>query len=160
MPRSVRGKKSSSGGTGSGVQVPKKSLKPIDVDINANEEVLFEENVSSEEDEPVISYSKLQRWPEEGEPVCIVCGRYGAYIVDKTDQDVCSLECKARHLCKKSLPLTSKPTAVSSECSASGVGAEPSSWWVYKEHPQVAGMTSAQVDILREKVSIKRNLIW
>ena len=35
---------------------------------------------------PVLSFSKNQRWPVPGEPVCMVCGRYGAYIVDRTDQ--------------------------------------------------------------------------
>ncbi|NWI19297.1 DDX59 helicase, partial [Crypturellus soui] len=49
-------------------------------------------------EEPVKSYSKSQRWAEPGEPVCVVCGRYGEYICDKTDEDVCSLECKAKHL--------------------------------------------------------------
>ncbi|KGL78294.1 putative ATP-dependent RNA helicase DDX59 [Tinamus guttatus] len=49
-------------------------------------------------EEPVKSFSKSQRWAEPGEPVCVVCGRYGEYICDKTDEDVCSLECKAKHL--------------------------------------------------------------
>ncbi|XP_023488517.1 probable ATP-dependent RNA helicase DDX59 isoform X2 [Equus przewalskii] len=49
-------------------------------------------------EEPVKSFSKTQRWAEPGEPVCVVCGRYGEYICDRTDEDVCSLECKARHL--------------------------------------------------------------
>nr|2YQP_A Chain A, Probable ATP-dependent RNA helicase DDX59 [Homo sapiens] len=43
-------------------------------------------------------FSKTQRWAEPGEPICVVCGRYGEYICDKTDEDVCSLECKAKHL--------------------------------------------------------------
>ncbi|KAM5149037.1 putative ATP-dependent RNA helicase DDX59 [Mantella aurantiaca] len=50
------------------------------------------------QDEPVKSFSKLQRWPAMGEAVCIVCGRYGEYICDQTDHDVCSLECKARDI--------------------------------------------------------------
>lgn len=29
-----------------------------------------------------------------GEPKCIICGRYGEYICDETDDDVCSLDCK------------------------------------------------------------------
>ena len=52
----------------------------------------------------VVSYSKQQRWPLPGEPVCVVCGRYGAYIVDKTGKDVCSLECKAKQLVMEGLP--------------------------------------------------------
>ncbi|XP_068096185.1 probable ATP-dependent RNA helicase DDX59 [Hyperolius riggenbachi] len=53
---------------------------------------------SVSEDEPVKPYSKLQRWPVLGEPVCVICGRYGEYICDQTEHDVCSLECKARYL--------------------------------------------------------------
>lgn len=51
-----------------------------------------------EDEEPVKSFKKNQRWPEPGEPVCVMCGRYGEYICDSTDNDVCSLECKAKHL--------------------------------------------------------------
>ncbi|POM72589.1 DEAD/DEAH box RNA helicase, partial [Phytophthora palmivora] len=29
-----------------------------------------------------------------GEPVCVVCGRYGEYVCDATDEDVCSLQCR------------------------------------------------------------------
>lgn len=39
--------------------------------------------------------SVQQRQPEPGEPDCAVCGRYGEYICAATDDDVCSLECKA-----------------------------------------------------------------
>ncbi|XP_057795333.1 DEAD-box ATP-dependent RNA helicase 41 [Salvia miltiorrhiza] len=35
-----------------------------------------------------------QREALAGEPVCVVCGRYGEYICDETDDDICSLECK------------------------------------------------------------------
>lgn len=109
---------------------------------------------SEDDDEPVVSYSKLQRWPEAGEPVCVVCGRYGAYIVDRTDSDVCSLECKARHLLKLHIPLT--PIEVGSI----GVGpalapsaGELVSGWSYREHPQVVAMSAEQVTRLRSKVS-------
>lgn len=51
-----------------------------------------------EDEEPVKSFKKNQRWPEPGEPVCVMCGRYGEYICDSTDNDVCSLECKGKHL--------------------------------------------------------------
>eukprot|EP00300_Choanocystis_sp_HF-7_P035076 c4833_g1_i1.p1 GENE.c4833_g1_i1~~c4833_g1_i1.p1 ORF type:complete len:274 (-),score=30.98 c4833_g1_i1:25-846(-) len=29
-----------------------------------------------------------------GDPTCVVCGRFGAYICDATNEDVCSLECR------------------------------------------------------------------
>eukprot|EP00300_Choanocystis_sp_HF-7_P000138 c10117_g1_i1.p1 GENE.c10117_g1_i1~~c10117_g1_i1.p1 ORF type:complete len:657 (+),score=143.83 c10117_g1_i1:1-1971(+) len=46
----------------------------------------------------VVEFSANQRMPEPDEPVCCVCGRYGAYICDETDADVCSRECKKIHL--------------------------------------------------------------
>lgn len=53
---------------------------------------------SEEDAEPIVQYSVNQRWPIEGEPICVICGRYGAYICDETDQDVCSIQCKNIHL--------------------------------------------------------------
>lgn len=117
---------------------------------------LGSEEVSSaeceEESEPVVAYSKLQRWPDPGEPVCVVCGRYGAYIVDRTDCDVCSLECKARHLLKLGLPLT--PTARDESAPPQVPSSEEGldlRGWNYRERPQ--GMTVEQVNRLRSKVS-------
>ncbi|KAL5482070.1 hypothetical protein EMCRGX_G022351 [Ephydatia muelleri] len=86
-----------------------------------------------DDDEPVLSYSKQQRWPAPGEPVCSVCGRYGAYIVDQTDQDVCSLECKARHLM---LMAKERP-------------------WHYKEHEEVTQMSDEKVTTLRKELLIE-----
>ena len=60
--------------------------------------------------EDIVSLSKNQRWPTSGEPVCVVCGKYGEYIVDETDSDVCSLECKKQHL--RQLSFTRPPTCV------------------------------------------------
>lgn len=37
---------------------------------------------------------KDQRWPLPGEPKCVICCRYGEYICDQTNDDICSLECK------------------------------------------------------------------
>lgn len=53
----------------------------------------------STDEEDVIEFSKDQRTARPGEPVCVVCGKYGAYICDATDQDVCSIQCKQAHLC-------------------------------------------------------------
>ncbi|KAE8055932.1 hypothetical protein FH972_012740 [Carpinus fangiana] len=39
-----------------------------------------------------------QRFPDPGEPVCIVCGRYGEYICNETNDDICSMDCKAELL--------------------------------------------------------------
>ncbi|KAM7262191.1 hypothetical protein ACFE04_021268 [Oxalis oulophora] len=36
-----------------------------------------------------------QRFPHPGEPACVICGKYGEYICNETNDDICSLECKA-----------------------------------------------------------------
>lgn len=51
------------------------------------------------DEEKVVEFSKDQRLARPGEPVCIVCGKYGAYICDATDEDICSIQCKQAHLC-------------------------------------------------------------
>ena len=48
--------------------------------------ILTSLDTEEEDDEPVLSFSRCQRWPVPGEPVCLECGRYGAYIIDKTDE--------------------------------------------------------------------------
>ena len=55
-----------------------------------------EENSDTTDD--VKQYNSQQRWPAADEPVCVVCKRFGEYICDETDEDVCSLECKSKHL--------------------------------------------------------------
>ncbi|KAM3914541.1 putative ATP-dependent RNA helicase DDX59 [Leptodactylus fuscus] len=67
-------------------------------------------SASDVEDEAIKSYSKLQRWPLQGEPVCVVCGRYGEYICDRTDHDVCSLECKAKDILQSTQSTSEYPT--------------------------------------------------
>ncbi|KVH95540.1 uncharacterized protein LOC112528792 isoform X2 [Cynara cardunculus var. scolymus] len=39
-----------------------------------------------------------QRFPVPGEPACVICGKYGEYICDETDDDICSMDCKAELL--------------------------------------------------------------
>ncbi|KAG6541431.1 hypothetical protein Mapa_017210 [Marchantia paleacea] len=51
--------------------------------------------VENSQDDPIVQKSIDQRAAEADEPTCVVCGRYGEYICDETDDDVCSLECKA-----------------------------------------------------------------
>ena len=107
---------------------------------------------SEEEDGPVVSYSKHQRWPVVGEPVCVMCGKYGAYIVDETDKDVCSLECKAKHLWMLG----------KSVCGGGGQGKEEEGRrkettqlpWRYTEHAAVASLSETQVAALRAEVCL------
>ncbi|OQS06924.1 DEAD/DEAH box RNA helicase, partial [Thraustotheca clavata] len=49
-------------------------------------------------EDSVVKKSQEQREAEDGEPVCVVCGRYGEYICDVTEMDVCSMEC--RDICR------------------------------------------------------------
>ncbi|GMH27592.1 hypothetical protein Nepgr_029435 [Nepenthes gracilis] len=49
---------------------------------------------ASEEQDEVKARCWDQREALPGEPCCIICGRYGEYICDETDDDICSLECK------------------------------------------------------------------
>ncbi|XP_014445978.1 probable ATP-dependent RNA helicase DDX59 isoform X2 [Tupaia chinensis] len=104
-------------------------------------------------EEPVKSFSKTQRWAEPGEPVCVVCGRYGEYICDKTDEDVCSLECKAKHLLQvkekeEKLKLSSPQEA----------GPEPvfplNALYVYKEHPFILNLREDQIENLKQQLGI------
>lgn len=53
-----------------------------------------------------------QREALSGEPRCTICGRYGEYICDETDDDICSLECKQillSRLAKSQKPVTHEP---------------------------------------------------
>lgn len=116
------------------------------------------------DEDPIVCYSKQQRWAEPGEPVCVVCGRYGEYIVDRTDHDVCSLECKARHLHLLGLPLTmleetakkEKKVEESIETASSVVEERGCDGWSYMEHSAVTAWSDAQVDDIRKKVEIRR----
>lgn len=126
------------------------------------------EDKSDDEDE-VVSYSKNQRWPTPGEPVCVVCGRYGAYIVDQTDNDVCSLECKARHLedltRKKAGELLdgrflgSNQSTVRIEnnevISKTDASDDREFKFHYIEHPVISELTVNQVDDIRMNLNIK-----
>lgn len=104
-------------------------------------------------EEPVKSFSKLQRLAEPGEPTCVVCGRYGEYICDETDEDVCSLECKARHL----LHAKEKEEG-SAPGGPPGAGSPPQAAlptpYVYQEHPFIAGLREEQVENLRQQLGI------
>ncbi|XP_011892145.1 PREDICTED: probable ATP-dependent RNA helicase DDX59 isoform X5 [Cercocebus atys] len=104
-------------------------------------------------EEPVKSFSKTQRWAESGEPVCVVCGRYGEYICDKTDEDVCSLECKAKHLLqvkeKEEKSKLSNPQKADSE-PESPLNAS----YVYKEHPFILNLQEDQIENLKRQLGI------
>nr|GMC80475.1 DEAD-box ATP-dependent RNA helicase 41 [Ipomoea batatas] len=52
---------------------------------------------STNEDDRVKTWSE-QRFPLPREPVCVVCGKYGEYICNETEDDICSIDCKAELL--------------------------------------------------------------
>ncbi|XP_032466294.1 probable ATP-dependent RNA helicase DDX59 isoform X2 [Phocoena sinus] len=104
-------------------------------------------------EEPVKSFSKMQRQAEPGEPVCVVCGRYGEYICNETDEDVCSLECKAKHLLQvrgAEAPLApGGPQKAGSEPAAP----HPASY-VYTEHAFISNLREDQIENLRRQLGI------
>ncbi|KAJ6319704.1 hypothetical protein OIU78_015174 [Salix suchowensis] len=91
--------------------------------------------------------SRDQREALLGEPICIVCGRYGEYICDQTDFDICSLECKQTLLGRDGdtnlpagLPLP-KRLAGTDEC-------------FYVRDSESLPLTSDQTELLRRKLEI------
>ncbi|XP_012872985.1 PREDICTED: probable ATP-dependent RNA helicase DDX59 isoform X1 [Dipodomys ordii] len=113
-----------------------------------------EQDVDSQpSEEPVKSFSKTQRWPEPGEPVCVVCGRYGEYICDRTDEDVCSLECKAKHLVQVQ-GQEEKFNLSSPQKTASEPESLLAAFYEYKEHPFIASLREDQVENLKQQLGI------
>ncbi|KAJ4837701.1 DEAD-box ATP-dependent RNA helicase 41 [Turnera subulata] len=100
----------------------------------------------------VKSTSREQREALPGEPKCVICGRYGEYICDETDDDVCSLECKTRVLSGRiAVPLYSvsppppKRVAATDEC------------FYVRDSDDKSGpppLTTHQTELLRNKLEI------
>ncbi|XP_068599878.1 probable ATP-dependent RNA helicase DDX59 [Brachionichthys hirsutus] len=120
----------------------------------------------TEEEEPVKSFKKTQRWPEPGEPVCVMCGRYGEYICDSTDNDVCSLECKAEHLVRMGMGTgvevfnrKDNPSYewVQSQQPAVNAGGldESDAGYSYREDQFISGLTDEQVQRIKHELGIE-----
>ncbi|XP_074523507.1 putative ATP-dependent RNA helicase DDX59 [Halichoeres trimaculatus] len=113
-----------------------------------------------EEEEPVKSFKKNQRWPEPGEPVCVMCGRYGEYICDSTDNDVCSLECKAKHLVQMGMGTGAEvfnqkeknehQVIQPQQASGDFIGS-----YSYKENQFISGLTEDQVQRIKQELGIE-----
>ncbi|KAK6164251.1 hypothetical protein DH2020_001115 [Rehmannia glutinosa] len=92
-----------------------------------------------------------QREALPGEPQCTICGRYGEYICDETDDDICSLECKRILLSRvaKSQASSAQPPSVklpaSDECYYVRDG---------NRKPEPESLTSSQTELLRKKLEI------
>ncbi|XP_007421698.1 probable ATP-dependent RNA helicase DDX59 [Python bivittatus] len=103
-------------------------------------------------EEPIKSFSKTQRWPQSGEPVCVVCGRYGEYICDKTDEDVCSLECKAKHLLQvKGEEESSKPTK-NEKANSQPIFLDAA--YAYEENEFLLSLQDEQIESLKQQLGI------
>ncbi|KAM9797773.1 putative ATP-dependent RNA helicase DDX59 [Syngnathus typhle] len=119
---------------------------------------------NEEEEEPVKSFKKNQRWAEPGEPICVMCGRYGEYICDSTDSDVCSLECKARHLAQMGFGTgaeifhqkdTNKDKeSHQDELTTSSTDAFEINY-SYKEDLFISGLTDEQVQHIKQELGIE-----
>ncbi|XP_061682057.1 probable ATP-dependent RNA helicase DDX59 isoform X2 [Syngnathoides biaculeatus] len=118
---------------------------------------------TEDEEEPVKSFKKNQRWAEPGEPICVMCGRYGEYICDSTDSDVCSLECKARHLALMGLgtgvEMFVKDTNGGKESPQAQPTAAPLNTfecnYSYKEDLFISGLTDEQVEHIKQELGIE-----
>ncbi|XP_038856676.1 probable ATP-dependent RNA helicase DDX59 [Salvelinus namaycush] len=121
----------------------------------------------SEEEEPVKSFRKSQRWPEPGEPVCVMCARFGEYICDSTDNDVCSLECKASHLAKMGMGTGEDAfnrddtgEKKTSQCGQPAIDTAGNSVedvykdYSYKEDAFISGLTEEQVQRVKQELAI------
>ncbi|NXX39611.1 DDX59 helicase, partial [Tricholaema leucomelas] len=131
--------------------------EPVAGDFGASNTTLGKDNQNTGEDstseEPIKSYSKLQRWAEPGEPVCVVCGRYGEYICDTTDEDVCSLECKAKHILQiqgKAKKLTSDQLTTAESQTETSLDAP----YFYKDHSFILGLRDEQIENLKLQLGI------
>ncbi|CAB1314345.1 unnamed protein product [Coregonus sp. 'balchen'] len=126
-----------------------------------------EDSEEEEEEEPVKSFRKSQRWPEPGEPICVMCSRFGEYICDSTDNDVCSLECKASHLAKMGMgtgedAFNRDDTGEkrTSQCGQPAVDRAGNSVedlykdYSYKEDAFISGLTEEQVQRVKQELGI------
>ncbi|KAJ4955081.1 hypothetical protein NE237_011864 [Protea cynaroides] len=81
-----------------------------------------------------------QRFAVPGEPVCVVCGKYGEYICDETGDDICSIDCKTELLKPQNLdlPQGANNSQDSLVCSSGSKGAfqvpEFEDAWDYEQH--------------------------
>lgn len=144
-----------SASTANSCEIVQEHTEPEAADLGVANAPLAKDSQNTEDDgsleEPIKSFSKSQRWAEPGEPVCVVCGRYGEYICDKTDEDVCSLECKAKHLqiqANEKQLTSDQPT--DSQAEAHLLSAP----YFYKDHSFILGLQDEQVENLKLQLGI------
>ena len=145
------------------------------------EQIAKQENGDKSVDDgsDIVYFSKNQRWPEKGEPICVVCGRYAEFICDQTDADVCSKECKAKNLLQgqaaiqkgeelktfgllderstensnnKTITQRNKDATFKSDIFT--LTSQETEVYKYTVHPQIAALTEEQVYQLRSHMEI------
>ncbi|XP_073099073.1 DEAD-box ATP-dependent RNA helicase 41 [Elaeis guineensis] len=100
---------------------------------------------------PVKERCQEQREALPGEPRCAICGRYGEYICDETDDDICSKECKSTLLAR--LASTQKPTLVCNRPVRVPVSDE--CFYVRADNrPNSESLSTDQTESLRSKIGI------
>eukprot|EP00850_Spirogloea_muscicola_P006921 SM000034S12675 [mRNA] locus=s34:94730:97850:+ [translate_table: standard] len=90
-----------------------------------DEEEEEEEERDCDGGEEVVCLRSQQRFAAPGEPTCVACGRFGAYICNQTEVDVCSLECKAEHLADVAAPTVECAGPTVGPIVVAGPGEEP-----------------------------------
>ncbi|XP_020574044.1 DEAD-box ATP-dependent RNA helicase 41 [Phalaenopsis equestris] len=103
-------------------------------------------------DGPVKERCKDQREALFGEPRCVNCGRYGEYICDETDDDICSKECKQILLSK--IKNDEKPTL---KISIAKVPASDECFYVRDDRSSAESLNINQIESLRAKLGIS---VW
>ncbi|KAI8082802.1 P-loop containing nucleoside triphosphate hydrolase protein [Halteromyces radiatus] len=114
-------------------------------------------STSTISEDDIKQFSSQQRLvhPDQDEPICIICGKYGEYINDNTDNDVCSLECKGidTDLCqpshgsliRKQQQQQQQNTVMVQHYTAENVHAK---WTNYQESDSVRTMTRGQKEAI------------
>ncbi|MCD7447116.1 DEAD-box ATP-dependent RNA helicase 41 [Datura stramonium] len=91
-----------------------------------------------------------QREALPGEPRCVICGRYGEYICNETDDDICSLECKGILLSR----LAKSPQPTARPCPVKLTATDECYYVRDNDKSEVNPLTTDQTELLRRKLDI------
>ncbi|KAL2335103.1 hypothetical protein Fmac_016316 [Flemingia macrophylla] len=119
---------------------------------HANHNAIDSDAPNDAENDDVKLRSRDQRLALPGEPKCVICGRYGEYICDETDDDVCSLECKKALLCR----ITKLTNPIGGLTSPKKIPVADECFYVRGTDYQsgTPSKASDQVELLRKKLDI------